>query len=399
MKVLIVNTIPNGGAANACINLHKGLLAEGSHSKLLFLDEPKFDLPESESFLRWEREGEGSFGRLKRKITEKVFYIRKNRKSKKLPSAFFNGPRSHYDVTSHPFYEEADLINLHWTGRFLDWPSFFRKNKKPVFWTLHDMNPFTGGYHYELGFPMDHYQALINENIDVKRKAIEHKSITVISPSRWLLDKSKTSSLFKGYKHFHVPYGLDTETFKPMGNKEARAVLGLPQDKVIYLFVADKIESFQKGLSILLEALNCLDADVVPEIHLVIAGGTITVDGIGHTALGRVHDPKLMSMIYNASDFFIIPSLEDNLPNTCLESLCCGTPVIGFPIGGVLDMITPETNGLLCEEVNSQSLARTIEKSFARSENFVSSDVSANALEKYSLKVQARKYLQIFTES
>jgi hypothetical protein len=160
MKILLVNTYDNGGAANACIRLHQGLLNQGVASKLLLLHKTK-DIEKSYLFKKNPETNNRSrsyyFKRIQHKIAKKWnFTFLKPRLSKeevffKKRAAgleLFSSPYSKYDITNSPLYQEADIINLHWVAGFLDYESFFKKNKKPVIWTLHDMHPFTGGEHY-----------------------------------------------------------------------------------------------------------------------------------------------------------------------------------------------------------------------------------------------------------
>ena len=63
--------------------------------------------------------------------------------------------------------------------------------------------------------------------------------------------------------------------------------------------------------------------------------------------MGFLRDEYSTILAYNAADVFIAPSLADNLPTTVLESLSCGTPVVGFDVGGIPDMIKNKENGYL----------------------------------------------------
>jgi glycosyltransferase involved in cell wall biosynthesis len=112
--------------------------------------------------------------------------------------------------------------------------------------------------------------------------------------------------------------------------------------------------------------------------------------------LGSISDERLMSIIYSAADVFVIPSLMDNLPNTVLEALMCGTPVIGFPVGGIPDMVQNGFNGLISHEVNSHSLFETIEIFLNTKDSYNSDEIRIDALSKYSTHIQAKKYLKLY---
>src|SRR5690606_34148665 len=95
-------------------------------------------------------------------------------------------------------------------------------------------------------------------------------------------------------------------------------------------------------------------------------------------------------------DVFVIPSLMDNLPNTVLESLMCGTPVIGFPVGGITDMVQDGDNGLLTKTITSTALLDSIQMFLESMDTFNRERIRENALKKYDLKVQADAYIKLF---
>lgn len=112
--------------------------------------------------------------------------------------------------------------------------------------------------------------------------------------------------------------------------------------------------------------------------------------------LGAINDELLMSVAYSAADVFVIPSLMDNLPNTVLESLMCGTPVIGFPVGGILDMVKHEENGYLANEISADALKHEIEKFLNNSNQLKANEIRKNAINKYDLNIQAQNYINLY---
>ncbi len=391
MKVLLVNTLDRGGAANACIRLHLGLLREGIDSKLLVLKKTNNDIPKSYSFIDIYN---SVLRRLGLKLQVKIKHRIDKNKITHLPKGTedFQFPTSIYDITEHSLFQEADIINLHWVTGFLDWKSFFSKCNKPVIWTLHDMLPFTGGYHYQKGFPFESYQPLIDKNLKVKKKALKNKNIDIITPSTWLLNESKQSELFEKYQHHLVHYGLDDTIFKCYPKELARQVFDITSDKKVLLFVADSITNKRKGFKYLLDAIPFLEED----IEIVAIGQHKSENNSPKTIrfLDNLKDERLMALIYSAADLFVIPSIEDNLPNTVLESIICGTPVVGFNIGGIPDMVNEGENGFLCDEINAKSLAKIINK--ALNYPFDRRLIRKHAVVKFKLEVQARQYIDLY---
>lgn len=418
MKVLLVNTYDSGGAANACIRMHLGLLKEGVDSKLLLLKKNNFSIPKSEEF-------RSSFKRktLLQKIKHKlIFVFRELKVIKKNPSKkelfiknripgleLFSFPDSNFDITESSSYKEADIINLHWVADFLDYKSFFKKNKKPVVWTLHDMNPFSGGEHFtekylgkdKDGFPInrktsEEEELIFSQILTYKANALKNVSnLHIVALCTWMKKEVEKSTVFKNYPTYLIPNGIDSEVFKPRGKKISRELLNLPLDKKIVLFVADHIDNNRKGFAFLENAVSDLVSD---EILLCAIGNSTksTKSNNNIVELGKIYDERLMSVAYSAADVFVIPSLMDNLPNTVLESLLCGTPVIGFPVGGIKDLIIPGENGLLTENISVKSLIKTINTFMANIKMFNKDLIRENAIKTYDISIQSKAYAELF---
>jgi len=420
MKVLIVNTYDRGGAANSCKRLHLGLLDAGVHSKVL-LKNKNSKWPESFQFTPI-RENPTFQEKLKRKIRRlaQEFKIYKRKQGVDDKDDFlttrpkglemFSYPDSHLDITQSQLYKEADIINLHWVANFLDLESFFQKNTKPVVWTLHDMNPFTGGEHYEekflgldeCGNPL--VRELSKKEIEVSNTNKEFKkqifsqvnNLRILTPSIWLKQEAKQSEVFGKFKVQNIPYGLDPDIFKPLNKIFSRQLLNIPEDKKVILFVADSISNNRKGFVFLKEAFSELDQENLILCAIGSSGSKIISNNI--IELGSIKDERLMSAAYSAADVFVIPSIMDNLPNTVIESLMCGTPVVGFPVGGIPDMIVHEENGLLTQDISVNALVETLEKFLSDSKIFDRNKIRQKALKKYDHKIQAESYLKLYRD-
>ncbi|MFN3316005.1 MAG: glycosyltransferase [Raineya sp.] len=414
MKILHINTMDYGGAAKACLRLHQGLLLEGVSSKVLFkyktsqIPETYFFTPPPTDFVE----------KLKNKVIrisqelkllpylstqEKLeISLRKQRKGLE----YFSYPFAPTDITKNPLYKEADIIHLHWVADFLDWKSFFAKNCKPIVWTLHDQNPFLGIEHYaerflgidENGKPIPRKytpQEIAEEKkmISFKKKILEKvDNLIIVAPSKWLMEESQKSEVLGKYPHYHIPYGFPTEIFKPYNKFFCQEILGLPKEKKLILFVADSVDNHRKGFAFLKKALEGIENK---EVILCAVGSKASIENKDNLIeLGRIQDERLMAMAYSAADVFVIPSLEDNLPNTMIESLLCGTPVVGFPVGGILDVVENGENGYICENIDVSSLQDTIEKSIYYS--FCREEIALKAKEKFSLCVQAKNYIELY---
>lgn len=257
------------------------------------------------------------------------------------------------------------------------------------------MLPFTGGYHYEKGFPFEAYQEIVQKNLMIKKKAYANKNITIVALNSWMKNKSNKSVLLNQFHHEIIPNGLDTNVFKPLDQSFARSALGLPNDKKILLFVSDSIKNKRKGINFLIDIIPRLS--ITNSIILAIGGKVNELDDFPNIyKIPKISNDRLLALAYSASNLFLLPSIEDNLPNTVLESLSCGTPVVAFNIGGIPDILINNQNGFVCEKLNAESLKETIFK--ALKFEFDRKWIREDAVSRFNEKVQAQRYHDLFSQ-
>jgi len=414
MKITHLNKSDiQGGAARAAYRLHTGLRKIGVDSKM-FVDEKISDDPNVYG-------PAGKVSKLWSKIRPFI---------DRAPLKFYNWQGTPFhpawigrDMQEYELVKQADIINLHWiAGGFLSIKGISRLAKldKPIVWTLHDMWAFAGGCHYSED--CSKYtnscgscpQLNSKKDNDITRKiwkrkklAYKNLNLTIITPSRWLAECAKKSSLFSSLDNIKViPNGLDTTIFKPIDKLTARNILNLPKNKKIILFGAmSPTKNKLKGFQYLKDAINRFKNMKVfnkDELSLVIFGTSHSKDiekfPFEVKFLGRLYDDFSLTLSYSAADVFVIPSLQDNLPNTAIESLSCGTPVVGFNIGGIPDIIEHKINGYLAEYKNSESLAEGIRWILEDENRALKLREAARkkAQREYSLKIQAERYVDLY---
>jgi glycosyltransferase involved in cell wall biosynthesis len=409
MKPLLINTSDAGGAGKACLRIHLGLIQNGIESKVLIKErsghsiEHLYEIQQKENFIL--KKSKLFFNLIQNYSIKELHLFYKDFKNNEELSFPFHSIR----LLKEELFNTADLINLHWVSNLMDYRTFFKNCKKPVIWTLHDMYPFSGRKHYdqiyhaidEKGYPTKRMVSktelkLQEKIIQYKKEALSHiENLTVICPSDWLAKEAKKSLVFRNRDVHVIRNGIDTETFNLHDKYKSRKDFGIPADKTVLLFVADSITNFRKGFIFLKRALETIKDN---NLFLLIIGqsdSSINTD-IQLLNLGYVSDDIRMSKIYSAADAFIIPSLADNLPNTIVESLMCGTPVIAFPSGGIPEMIEHEKNGLLCEEISVQSLRSQIMKFLDIKQSFSNTRIRTDAEKKYNVLNQSAKYAEVF---
>lgn len=398
MKVLHISTSIEGGAGTAALRLHKGLIKEGINSNFLALHGESQLVPK---IVTLGTEECNLLGRISRKILSKINAHRNARRLAGKDGRYeaFTFPTTDYDISQHPMVKEADVINLHWVSNFFDFPRFFKKVKKPIVWTLHDMNPFMGGFHYE-GDETRNYSTFKKLEEELKeQKSLLYQQSTIkkiVSPSFWLRNASSVSNLMRKFDHIRIPYGLDTDIFHPYNSSFAREVFQLPKGKIILLFVAESISKYRKGFDLLLNHIRSLPST---GSYVLVAIGNVPDNKIKDVIyLGSIKDERLMALAYSAADAFLLPSREDNLPNVMLESLACGTPVIGTPVGGMKEVIKDGWNGYLSKDITAESFQNGIEKFIQNSQMFDREKIHKEAERQFSLAVQAQEYIRVYMD-
>lgn len=378
MKVVHLNTYEgNGGAGRACLRLNAALNAIGIASSVMVY----FQFKESKAT--------GTFSKGPIQRARAVVNILAERYLSKAAAKALKTPFSlgwfGTSVVDHPEVQAADIIHLHWINHGFLSPKFLAELdelEKPIVWTFHDSNAFTGGchvryscenYHKECGncplLKISGKNDLSHQTWLRKKKAYNELNCHIVAPSNWMANSVKLSSLMGFRAVTVIPNTIETEVFKPYVKAEAKKVLRIDPDKFVLMsgFMPSKDDK-HKGTSYLIEALNDLatrpgiDKD---KIELIIFGNKENVEmpefPFKTTLLGTISNDEHLAKCYSAADVFITPSLEDNLPNTVMESLSCATPVVAFTTGGIPDMVKHLQNGYLAEYESAEDLATGIE--------------------------------------
>lgn len=416
MKIAIVNKSDSqGGAAVAAIRLHNSLLFSDIDSKVL-VAEKRTDFSDVIQ-ADWTQ-----MAKLKlfvRFVAERLSFL-PNEKNKNLRFAF-SPANVGMEIHEHPLVLRSDVVHLHWFNQgFLSLKTLDKllQLNKPVVWTLHDMWAFTGGCHYSgncshytLGCGSCHLLRKPQTN-DLSKKIFEKKlqifgrakNLHFITCSNWLKTEAQKSTLLQNFHIVHIPNPINTGVFKPQNKHETRLKLGLETDIPVLLFGAANIFDQRKGITYLLDALKTIkNAGYYKENQLSVilfgkAEQSLT-ENVGFPIHNFQYIESLEKIIdlYNAADVFLIPSLQDNLPNTLMEALSCGTPAVGFNIGGVSEMIDHKQNGYLANEKDAEDLANGIRWVLQNNlDNKLGIAARRKALNHYSYEVVAPRFIDFY---
>ena len=403
MKITHISTSDiKGGAARAAHRLHLGLRAEGQTSRMLVGYKDSSD-PEIASVL--------TSAPLARTIMHRVVYGLGERLSLQNVAPW---PRTYLH---HPFVRDADVVNLHHIhGNAFPYTILPALTKdRPAVWTLHDMWALTG--HCSYTYDCERWQTgcgkcpRLDEPVALRRdttafhwrlknRTYGNSHLRIVTPSRWLTDAARKSPLLGRFDVRHIPYGVDTEVFRPLPKPLARQFLGLPTDKPLVLFAADNIAEKRKGVDAFRQAIDRLSQGAAEIVTFGQNSGQVQVRGVKTWDLGVINDDRLIAAAYAASDVFVSTSLADNLPNTILESLACGTPIAAFDAGGVGDMVRHMETGFLARSHDIADLAQGLIQLLSNSE--LCQRLSARAREvavgEYSQDLQATRYMELYEE-
>ena len=367
MKVLHVGARDiSGGAGRAMYRLHQGLRTIGVDSHILVNQKSSTDTT--------VHGPSGMVGRAYNVARREIDSLPVRRYQDR-ESGLFSPNWLPELLTTRIRHIDPDIVNLHWVGGGVLQPKTLSRLEYPFVWTMHDMWPFTGGCHYSAG--CGRYRESCGscpklssgQEHDLSRQTWRRKATTwkdqpihPVAPSLWLAECARRSSLFEPTRVRVIPNGIDLRTYSPQAEDSIRARFDFPEDCIVLLFGAvAATDNKRKGFDLLTTVLQRLKADIGGrEVRLVIFGTEeeriVRRHGIVTHELSYVPEESLIRL-YATGDAMLVPSREDNLPNTVMEALACGTPCVAFNLGGLSDMILSRENGYLAEPFDIDEFA------------------------------------------
>lgn len=312
-----------------------------------------------------------------------------------------------------------DIVHLHWIGQGFVPIQELSRIRRPIVWTLHDSWAFTGGCYipYECKNYVDkcgncHHLAS-RSSFDLSRITWQRKhkhwealNLNIVTPSQWLAGCARKSSLLNGRRVEVIPNGIDTERYQPFNKENARDILSLPAKKRLVLLGGVGIDGDpNKGYAHLKSSLEKLAADdLAKSTDLVVMGVSKPIqslDSIFNTHyLGYLHDDVSMALAYAAADVFVMPSIQENLPNSVMESMACGTPCVVFRIGGMPDLIEHEHDGYLAQPFDTTDLARGVNWVLEDGQRWrrLSQQARKKVEQEFDIKGIAKRYVSLYEE-
>ncbi len=374
MRVLLISTSDlAGGGAIAAYRLMEALNNNGVKAKMLVRDKLSSSVTVAQT------------GTIIPKVLERL-QIMAHLKGKlwQADTADFG-----INITQTDEYKEADVIHLHWINQGMVSLSCLKqmlKDGKKIVWTLHDEWPYLGICHYR-----GDCQEIACRNCPLLPGSTAHKhylkkqelykkgNITFVGCSEWITQRAQKAMPEAQVVHINncIPHNI----FRYIDQKEARKKLDLPLDKKIILFCSQKLNDERKGFMYLQQSLECSMFNDQCSMICVGKGGRY------------ISSPEEMALTYAAADVFVTPSLQDNLPNTIAEAMSCGTPCVGFNVGGIPEMIDHQQNGYVAKYKDVTDLAAGIQYVLTHDMREAALHKAASA---YGETHVAQKYINVY---
>ncbi len=400
-----------GGAARAAFRLHRALVAAGEESTLWVERKYSDDwrvvssIPTARSRVQT---------RLKR-LSDRVMQLQKSDNlTLHSAAAFFSS-----DLDRVINLSDTQVVNLQWVCSNMLSIEDIGRIRKPIVWTMHDMWPFCGAEHYADDAPGSRFESgysrtnrpVGNRGLDVdrwawnrKRKAWR-KPMHIVTPSRWLAACARRSVLMCDWPISVIPYALDTQVYHPHSKPFARKALNLPEDKRLIAFGAIGGGSDpRKGFDMLLAAVRQV-SEGNTNIACVIFGQSEpkNIPNIGTHIywMGHLNDDISLALLYSAVDVMVVPSRQDNLPQTGIEAQTCGCPVVAFNCTGLPDVVEHRKTGYLAEAFLNADLAAGINWVLENDERHLALSKAARerALRLWSPQVIVSQYMKVYLDA
>lgn len=333
--------------------------------------------------------------------------------------------------------ERPDIIhchNLH--GGYFDLRVLPRLSRQvPVILTLHDAWLLTGhcahsfdcerwktgcGNCPDLTIPSAIKRDATKYNWQRKRDIYRKSRLYLATPSQWLMDKVRLSMAESATDYRVIPNGVNLSIFHPADNQHAaRAELGLPQEANVLLFAANTIrDNIWKDYKTLRAAVSRLAENSKLKPPLLIAlGDDSPPERVGEAQIHFVpfqQDSYTVSRYYQAADLYVHAARADTFPNTVLEALCCGTPVVATAVGGIPEQVKglqvsfcktgvyspQEATGVLVPMGDATGMAEAI-MTLLENEDLrqrLSKNAAKDARDRFDLNRQVEAYLSWYKE-
>ncbi len=430
-KVVHFTNNLSDGAGRAAYRLHKALLGQGVESLMLVFeggcsDDTVIEISGAHITKPAIKSNKDILYRginLMSFISRKVYWKLKSNKWK--PLTLFNLNIPFVSINRiQKYLQDVEIICIHSIQAFLSSRlirDIYLVCKAPIVWTPLDIEPLTGGCHFNNGC-MRFTQSCgncpqlgngrkgdISKRIwSQKKKDLKNIPITFVAGSSWVLDHIESSSLFGSKRTKKIFLSVDQNVFTKVDKEIAREILQLPKEKKIILFGAFNLNDKRKGGQYLLtalkklnEKLRCVDENLCDSVILLTIGrqNGFKADDMPFNwiHLGEVRDDGILSLVYQASDVLASPSVDDFGPMMVNEAFMCATPIVAFNVGVAPDLLKLRKVGYLAKNYSVDDFSSGLFQCLF-GEIDCNNDEDLELREECRPSNQAKHYISLFEE-
>jgi glycosyltransferase involved in cell wall biosynthesis len=408
-KILIVATNDSGGAGTAMYRMFLGLKELGYNVRFLV----KHKSLNNDEIIDFKKNKKNDYINKFINICLRFLNINLQKSFQtNFDYYFFNKYEKQFDSVLESYNLNIDfipdIIIGTWISGFFNLKSIgllANKYNSKLYLLMNDMAHLTGGCHYAWdcngylkdcnncpAIIEDNYKDIARLNLIEKRKSIEKFKIKLIAGSQSTYSQAKKSLLFNNQEEIQIFNGLiDFKTFNPLKRKIARQVFDLQiGTKIIFCGALDFNEKRKgfKELKDVLTSLSTMEISIKNEIIVMMIGRkmeNLNIPNLKFKFIDHIKDQLLFSLAYQACDVYVSPSIEDSGPMMVVESLACGTPVVGFDIGFVNSLISNGENGFKIKSFDTQCMSEKISEILSLKSNFFVESCFKSVNDKFSL--------------
>ena len=304
------------------------------------------------------------------------------------------------------------IIHLHWMPGVMNHQSVrtLLDSGRKVVWTLHDMNPFTGGCHHShdceqftngcSSCPQARkaFRRIVSVNLQRRTFKGKYPNLRVVSPTTWMLDQASRSTVFRDQQNLVIANPIDDIFFEQTDRQRARAQIGTAVDTFVGAVVAKNLSDANKNLAHVIQAFEEASVRTSRRLALILIGkngSSYSSKLVDIKWLGEMTSKKV-SETACAADVFLSGSIAESAGMTIIEGAAMGIPSVALANGGTSSLIENETTGILCPDPDSfvSGLLQLIENSNRLSELGASAKVHA---ENHRAEKVATRYIELYS--